>query len=238
MKTHAEEGGKIVKKFYAIEDKEYVDFAYQIANSHHERWDGGGYPKKLKGNEIPICAQVAGIADVYDALTNQRVYKPAYTHEEAVSMICNGECGQFSPSLIKNFLAVEGELKKMARMYSDMPESNLDDSTTTEESVQVYNGSMYEFDHYKYLTLLHIIGGIVVELDLDKNYYNIAYPNDRVYFGVKIAGKIDEGLQEFLQDNVAPNDIPRLNKRMEQYRKGVFGGKMLESISTYRSIKH
>lgn len=73
----------------------------QICRWHHERYDGRGYPDGLKGEEIPIEVQVVSIADVYDALVSERVYKKAYSHKKAVEMILNGECGQFNPLLLE-----------------------------------------------------------------------------------------------------------------------------------------
>lgn len=75
--------------------------ACDICRWHHERYDGRGYPDGLVGDEIPISAQVVSLADVYDALISERVYKPAYSHEQAMSMILNGECGVFNPLLIE-----------------------------------------------------------------------------------------------------------------------------------------
>ena len=72
-----------------------------ICRWHHERWDGGGYPDRLKGDEIPIAAQVVALADVYDALTSERCYKQSYSHEKAVDMILHGECGSFNPLLME-----------------------------------------------------------------------------------------------------------------------------------------
>ncbi len=74
-----------------------VRIAHDICRWHHERYDGKGYPDGLKGEEIPISAQVVALADVYDALISERVYKKAYSHEKAVEMILNGECGTFNP---------------------------------------------------------------------------------------------------------------------------------------------
>jgi len=84
--------------------------AYSIARWHHERWDGCGYPDGLKGDEIPIEAQVVALADVYDALTSERCYKKAYPHRKAVDMILNGECGAFNPILLECFMEIEGDL--------------------------------------------------------------------------------------------------------------------------------
>lgn len=77
------------------QDEELVQVAREICRWHHERYDGCGYPDGLKGEEIPVSAQVVAMADVYDALTTRRVYKPAYPHKRAMEMILNGECGAF-----------------------------------------------------------------------------------------------------------------------------------------------
>ena len=86
--------------------------AYEIARWHHERWDGRGYPDGLKGDDIPISAQLVSMADVYDALTSERCYKKAFPHETAVLMITNGACGAFNPLLTQCLLDVQGELKQ------------------------------------------------------------------------------------------------------------------------------
>ena len=101
MKTHTTSGCKILESLEdGMEDHEYYRYCYDICRHHHERWDGNGYPDKLKGDEIPIWAQATSLADVYEALTSERVYKPAYPHEEAVAMILRGECGVFNPKLM------------------------------------------------------------------------------------------------------------------------------------------
>ncbi len=77
------------------------EIAYQICRWHHERYDGRGYPDGLKGDDIPIAAQIVALADVYDALVSERVYKKAFPHEVAMQMIMNGECGVFNPLLLE-----------------------------------------------------------------------------------------------------------------------------------------
>ena len=92
MKKHTLIGASMLKSLELYQDEKLVQIAYQICRWHHERYDGKGYPDGLKGEEIPIAAQVVSIADVYDALTSERVYKSAYTQEKAIEMILNGEC--------------------------------------------------------------------------------------------------------------------------------------------------
>ena len=107
IKKHSEIGSDMIKampEFDKRVDNEngMYKYAYEICRWHHERWDGFGYPDGLKGEEIPIPAQVVALADVYDALTSERCYKPAYDHETAVKMILNGECGAFNPLLLSS----------------------------------------------------------------------------------------------------------------------------------------
>ena len=101
MKTHAVIGAQMLTSLDQYEDAPLIKTASAICHWHHERWDGRGYPDGLKGDEIPIEAQVVSLADVYDALTAERVYKPAYSHEKSIQMILNGECGQFNPLLLE-----------------------------------------------------------------------------------------------------------------------------------------
>ncbi len=103
MKQHTVKGCDMLKKIPEIMDKDIYSYCYDICRHHHERWDGRGYPDKLKGNEISIWAQVVAIADVYDALITTRVYKPAYSHERAIEMINGGECGVFNPKVLHAF---------------------------------------------------------------------------------------------------------------------------------------
>lgn len=100
MKTHTTKGSDILARIPQYEDNDIYQYAYDICLHHHERWDGRGYPDGLKGDEISIWSQVVSIADVFDALTTERVYKKVFTREEAINMIWNGECGIFNPKLL------------------------------------------------------------------------------------------------------------------------------------------
>ena len=100
MKTHCEKGVGILRKMENQWSDEYLDMSLAICLNHHEKWDGNGYPRGLKGDEIPIAAQIVSVADIYDALTTKRVYKEAYSPEEAMRMIFAGECGAFSEKLL------------------------------------------------------------------------------------------------------------------------------------------
>ena len=105
IKKHSIYGANIIKRtIYSLENKDYSDVAYNIARHHHERWDGTGYPDKLKGEDIPLEARIMALADVYDALISDRVYKKAFTKEEALQIIKDGIGTQFDPTLADLFI--------------------------------------------------------------------------------------------------------------------------------------
>lgn len=112
MKSHTVKGCEVLEKIPNIMDTEIYNYSYDIARHHHERWDGRGYPDGLKGDEITIWSQVVAIADVYDALTSPRVYKAAFSHEKAVQMIFNNECGVFNPKVLQAFEASMDKIRR------------------------------------------------------------------------------------------------------------------------------
>ncbi len=111
MKTHTVIGAQMIESLEQYQNEELIKIAHEICRWHHERWDGRGYPDGLKGDEIPISAQLVSLADVYDALVSKRVYKKALPHETALKMILNGECGQFNPLLLDCLIDINQEIK-------------------------------------------------------------------------------------------------------------------------------
>ena len=118
MKTHTTIGAAMIGKIDLYYSERLVQLAYEICRWHHERWDGKGYPDGLKGDEIPISAQVVSVADVYDALVSERVYKKAYPHEVAIQMILNGECGNFNPLILECMLDIQDEIRRKISVTS------------------------------------------------------------------------------------------------------------------------
>ena len=118
MKTHTTIGAAMIGKIDLYHSERLVQLAYEICRWHHERWDGKGYPDGLKGDEIPISAQVVSVADVYDALVSERIYKKAYPHEVAIQMILNGECGNFNPLLLECMLDIQDEIRQKISVAS------------------------------------------------------------------------------------------------------------------------
>ncbi len=118
MKQHTVAGAKMLGDIPFRGNEALIKIGYEICRWHHERYDGRGYPDGLKGEEIPISAQVVALADVYDALTSKRVYKAAYTHEEAIAMILGGECGAFNPILLDCLKDMADKLKQELNVMS------------------------------------------------------------------------------------------------------------------------
>lgn len=117
MKSHTVKGCEIVDMVSGFEDTKYYKLSYDICRHHHERYDGRGYPDGLKGEEIPVAAQIVSIADVYEALVSERVYKKAFPKDEAFRMILEGECGSFSPKMMNCFQNVREEYEHLADTY-------------------------------------------------------------------------------------------------------------------------
>ena len=118
MKLHSMLGAKMLHDLDNFAEQPLLQTAYEIARWHHERWDGRGYPDGLKGDEIPISAQLVSLADVYDALTSERCYKKAFSHEKAMQMILNGECGAFNPLLLQCLTNIQSDLKEELKQHN------------------------------------------------------------------------------------------------------------------------
>lgn len=112
MKQHSAIGAEMLQSLKKYQDEELLKIAYEICRWHHERYDGRGYPDGLRGEEIPISAQVVSLADVYDALVSERVYKKAFSPEKALEMIQNGECGSFNPLLLECLVDIRDRVKE------------------------------------------------------------------------------------------------------------------------------
>lgn len=111
MKTHTTKGCEVLSNIPNLIDEDIYNYSYDIARHHHERWDGRGYPDGLAGDDISLAAQAVSVADVYDALISPRCYKAPFTHEVAVKMIYNGECGSFNPKILEAFNEAIGKNK-------------------------------------------------------------------------------------------------------------------------------
>lgn len=235
MKTHATEGSRIVLEFDAFQQRDYLNFAYQIARHHHERYDGRGYPDGLAGDLIPLCAQVVGVADVYDALTTPRVYKPAYPHEQALGMILEGECGLFSDRLMACFQRVSEGFRQLATDYRDgalQPEA---DREPLSSSSSLFNDAL-GYDLQLYHTSLRFLNGVAVELDFDKNTYHVAYPTESFMHGLPRDGHAPDLAELLIVRYVHPDDQEAVRTRLRNYYDEVLLGYMAKSAAPCRIL--
>jgi len=123
MKTHCELGYQALlraEKLFETESKpSFLSHARDIAYTHQEKWDGSGYPQGIKGEEIPLSGRIMAVADVYDAFICKRVYKPAFAHEKAVSIISEGRGSHFDPDMVDVFVEIQEDFKKIASEFAD-----------------------------------------------------------------------------------------------------------------------
>ncbi len=179
IQKHTTVGHNILESLVGSADAAYLNYACQITRYHHERWDGRGYPDGLKGDQIPLCAQIVGLTDAYDALTSKRVYKEAYPLSESVNMILNGECGAFSPKLLECFKQVAGAFADLALSYRDEGGVQSEKSPAPRR----VRPARPELDtmqlvQAKYQAMLHYTGATVLEMDFDQSTYHVVYNPD------------------------------------------------------------
>ena len=156
MKTHTLIGATMLENLKMYQGEILLEVAYQICRWHHERYDGKGYPDGLVGEEIPISAQVVSLADAYDALISDRVYKKAYSHEQAVKMILNGECGAFNPVLLECLTDIQEHLKEVVN-------SDFVDNFDAEDNIELAGSHRSETENIS-------VGGGQIAKALDGRY--------------------------------------------------------------------
>lgn len=151
MKTHSALGGDMLKNIVAYQDEPLIKIACEICRWHHERYDGRGYPDGLVGDQIPVAAQVVALADVYNALTSERCYKSAYTHEVAIQMIVDGKCGAFNPALLECLLeigdSIQEEMKDIAPQVDGYTVKNLAKEMIRHDELAVSKRSMHLIEY-------------------------------------------------------------------------------------------
>lgn len=133
VKRHTQIGAKLITDLPIYQNERLVKYAIEICRWHHERWNGEGYPDGLKGDAIPIAAQVVSVADVYDALTSERCYKEALSHEKSMRMIHSGECGSFNPLLFECLDEIAVRLQKELSVVLHLDQGHSEARRTVEE---------------------------------------------------------------------------------------------------------
>ncbi len=185
MKTHTTRGAKLIDMLVEMNDSSYFKQCREICLYHHEKWDGKGYPYGLKGDEIPISAQIVSVCDCYDALTSVRPYKRALSHDEAVDMILGGSCGAFSPQLMKCFTDALPEFKRIENQFKSKStkQENKTESLFIKDKTKNVNGFSAEHSGLKYSEseIIHSIG-LVFEADLLNDGFKILNGNFNNFF--------------------------------------------------------
>jgi putative two-component system response regulator len=116
MKAHTTIGGELLRDMYSrTPTQHYLNYAIQIAEGHHEKYNGTGYPYGLKGEDIPLCSRIMAVADVYDAVAADRIYRKAMNPQEAFNLIIEGKGSHFDPQIIDIFIAIQDEIEASAR---------------------------------------------------------------------------------------------------------------------------
>ncbi len=203
MKQHTVKGYDLLLEICKTQLHESYQFAADIARHHHERWDGRGYPDGLAGDEISIASQVVSIADVYDALVSVRVYKKAFTPDEAVNMIKNGECGVFNPKLIECFLEAEPAIRKwylgeeteesLASVAEDAERVNSLYSNAVDAAKNEPANSVIDF--MLLMTAVQTAYDMIISVNLTKNtYHAINYENFGTHYADNV-GAFDDFIE-------------------------------------------
>ncbi|MDO4271045.1 MAG: diguanylate cyclase [Eubacteriales bacterium] len=237
MKTHTVKGCEILTGLDRMGDREYLQYAYNICRYHHERWDGRGYPDGLVGDNIPICAQAVGIADAYDALTTDRVYKKAIPPERALTMILNGECGAFSPKLLECLKNVSIPFEELVRDYAD-GRSPSGETARLGGPAARYPGlkGAADFGQMKYFALLRYLEATVLEADLDSGIYHLVYQQDEDFEDLRQGDTFEEAFRAFARRAVHPDDRDEVLSILSSGVENFFGSGLMKRSRKYRVL--
>ena len=217
MKTHTITGCHILNTLGDVAEEEYLRYAHNICHYHHERWDGGGYPEGLSGDDIPICAQVVGLADVYDALITKRAYKDTYSCAQAANMILKGECGVFSPKLVECFKHVTRQFEDLALDYADglSPKTEVFDAALPIPQNE-YTENSLEYIRGKYYALVHYINGFLLELNLKEGLFHVVYNPYPELARLQGINTFQDMERMILEEVVHPTDRQRMERMIRE----------------------
>lgn len=238
MKAHTTAGAAMLETLQSIGAPEYLYYAHNICRYHHERWDGRGYPDGLKGDDIPLCAQVVGIADVYDALTTARSYKPAFPHHQAMNMILNGECGLFNPVLLECLEGVGDQFEELARSYADhcpvRGEHSGDPRAEAALPHPLREPDPHHLAQLKYQAMLRYADDTVVEIDARRRLYHVVYNPDPRLIPPLASSSLSEFLLSMAGDRVHPSDYAAVDDISEQGIERFFRRSLRKLSTRYR----
>lgn len=238
MKTHAVKGCEILASLDRMHDKEYLRYGYNICRFHHERWDGRGYPDGLSGDSIPICAQVVGIADAYDALTSDRVYKKAIAPKKACNMILNGECGSFAPELLESFKNVRAQFAVLSGKYADGHSPKADSAKLAEYSLTQNKDvpNTLERGQQKYFAMLRFADSTVLEVDIDSGVYHLVYQQNDDFEALRSGYNFEQLMKMFAEKAVHPDDRKSALEILDKNFVGFFDSGIMKRSWQYRIL--
>lgn len=239
MKTHSTRGCELLSGLGRIQDREYLQYAYEICRYHHERWDGHGYPDGLKGNSIPLCAQVVAIADCYDALTTDRVYRKSIPPNQAFSMILNGECGAFSQLMLECFKNVREPFVSLTEQYADGLPAELDRGTPDGPQTPVWDtgDNKVEQIQQKYSALLRFVDATVMEFDCDTGIYHLVYQSSRDFSALCSGSGFENTIRNFADTAVHPDDRETALSILGSYIQELFDEGLTHRELRYRIME-
>ena len=218
IQTHSLAGCRILQGMNQISDPEYLHYAQNICHYHHERWDGGGYPEGLKGDDIPVCAQVVGLVDVYDALTSEQVYKPSYPHGLAMNMILNGDCGIFSPKLLECLKQVSDRFSEIKQSYEDTVSPASDKPVSPIPAPASHQGfDTLQSVQMKYHALLYHLDATVMEVDLDNDFYHLVYNTNPCFSYLASEPSLTNGIQALFRQIAVPEELDETSSRFSAH---------------------
>ena len=234
IKTHPVAGCEILATMTDAVDTDYLRYAWNICRYHHERWDGGGYPEGLKGNNIPICAQVVALADVYDALTSIRVYKDAYDHASSVNMILSGDCGVFNPRLLECFKHVHMKLAELARNYADGLTPVWENLPLPSPTSFSSESTALNLALSKYHTLLSYVGSVVTEVNMQQGTHHLVFDSSEDFAALRGSRPFPEAMRQLIEQSVHPEDRETALQQLTFFEQEFFEQGLRRHSRTYR----
>ncbi len=227
IKSHSAVGCHILESLKGTVEETYLRYAQRITYYHHERWDGRGYPEGLEGDAIPLCAQVVGLTDAYDALTHERVYKEAYSVDDAVNMILNGECGAFSPKLLECFKQVVPAFAKLTAECREegqqKPSAAAVPMLTRWEQPAL---DTLQLVQSKYQAVLHYMDATVLEMDLDQRTYHIVYNPDPNLLVLNSVTSFERLIRVAMRSIVVPEETGAMENMIDEQVDAFFADRL------------
>ncbi len=233
FKSHTTEGSSIIKQFGYVHQKDYIQYACEIAEFHHERFDGSGYPHGIRGNEIPVSAQAVGLADSYDSLTSGQTGGVNYTHQQALSIIKEGSRGTFSPDILAVLDAVAEQLFEVGQRYQDTEHDNESLSKNIRQVWFDMNMETYRLDYLKFMSLLRVMNCYAIEINPETGYYTTIYPKEPIFQKIAQEGDFQKAVVVLSEAYIHPSQKQLIQKNLQKFMEMIGSGNPIEQEYKY-----